>query len=512
MATNPSAESENILQLTETTMHAVDLPPELEDMLIPTQMASTGELKPQQREEFFPDMPTELLVPEMNLSDAPTELLTPDMNFVDAPTDVLSQDEYSSAGRTGKLSRDTAPYDPLHNAEQLPSLFPNKSRREETRKTQERKAPPTVVPRPKRKKNRAWRIIRRILLSILKWAFALVLAGAILVGGLLAYLTFTEFNPPLSGEPQIGNVSVSGNYDGGKLKIVTFNTGYAGLGKDADFFMDGGEGVTPESNELVIQNMDGIEELLKEIDADVIFLQEVDIDSKRSYNLDQWRLYESELEDYESVFAANYKCDFVPYPIGDFIGEVHSGIVTYSRFDILKSFRVSLPNNFSWPTRVANLKRCMLVTRHKVGGSEQELVLINCHLEAYDDDATRQEQFRTVLEYAEREYLNGNYVIIGGDFNQTFPNSDRFVPLKEENWVPGKLPELESNWTYAYDDSNPTCRLLDRPYDGVDTQFYVIDGFLVSDNLQIESVETIDGDFTYSDHNPVVLEVSLKQY
>ncbi|MFR5029040.1 MAG: hypothetical protein ACLTDF_09965 [Coprococcus sp.] len=41
-------------------------------------------------------------------------------------------------------------------------------------------------------------------------------------------------------------------------------------------------------------------------------------------------------------------------------------------------------------------------------------------------------------------------------------------------------------------------------------QYYVIDGFIVSSNLQINSTETIDLDFKNSDHNPIRLDVALK--
>ena len=38
---------------------------------------------------------------------------------------------------------------------------------------------------------------------------------------------------------------------------------------------------------------------------------------------------------------------------------------------------------------------------------------------------------------------------------------------------------------------------------------YVIDGFLISPNVTVESVQTVDEGFENSDHNPVLLTVSL---
>ena len=72
--------------------------------------------------------------------------------------------------------------------------------------------------------------------------------------------------------------------------------------------------------------------------------------------------------------------------------------------------------------------------------------------------------------------------------------------------------EFSKNWQFAMDNTTPSCRSLDRPYDAADKsfQYYMIDGFIVSDNLKIESVETIDQGFKNTDHNPVKVVVSIK--
>ena len=210
-----------------------------------------------------------------------------------------------------------------------------------------------------------------------------MLAVAIVAAGGIGYLTVTEYRPAYAEDAQRGNVLREGKLTGGQtVRVLTLNTGYGGLDAGEDFFMDGGEGVRPSDAETVRQNMLGIEDLIRGADADFVMLQEVDTDSKRSYGYDQWRQYEFDLEDYESRFALNYSCDYVPYPVTEPIGRVHSGVATYSRYDITAATRYRLPCPFSWPVRIANLKRCLLVTRIPIDGSEQELVLVNLHLEA----------------------------------------------------------------------------------------------------------------------------------
>ena len=70
-------------------------------------------------------------------------------------------------------------------------------------------------------------------------------------------------------------------------------------------------------------------------------------------------------------------------------------------------------------------------------------------------------------------------------------------------------PDFEA-WTNT---SAPTCRSLDRAYEGADQDhfwFYMIDGFIVSDNVQVNMVETLDQQFRCSDHNPVRMTFTLK--
>lgn len=348
--------------------------------------------------------------------------------------------------------------------------------------------------------------------KICKGAGILLLVIVVLAGSFVAFLSLREYNPDAQSPAEHGLVALDNALSKDNFRILTLNTGYGGLGKDSDFFMDGGEGVTPKSKELVQTNMNGIREILQSADADIVFLQEVDTDSKRSYGLNQWEFYAQALNNYESHFALNYSCDYVPYPFPDTIGKVHSGVATFANVQLRDATRYALPCPFSWPMRVANLKRCLLVTRVSIADCEQELVLVNFHLEAYDDGEGKEEQTKQLLKFIEDEYAKGNYVIAGGDFNQNFPGAEDAYPMKPTSeWQPGELTTLPEGWTYAYDATVPTCRLLNQPLNESSdlTQYYVIDGFITSPNLQVNNVKTLNESFTYTDHSPVIMDVSL---
>ena len=67
-----------------------------------------------------------------------------------------------------------------------------------------------------------------------------------------------------------------------------------------------------------------------------------------------------------------------------------------------------------------------------------------------------------------------------------------------------------AGWKWGVGTNAPTYRLLNAPYEEGITQVGIIDGFLVSPNLEITRVEVLDQNFLYSDHNPVMMTLKLK--
>lgn len=353
-------------------------------------------------------------------------------------------------------------------------------------------------------------MVKRIM-KITGITLASILCVVVLaLAGLIAYLSITEYKPEQVQAADRLVQSEEGTAVGTTVTVYTWNMGYAGLGKESDFFMDGGTMVDPPSQETVETNMAAIREFLRQNDADAWLIQEVDVNSARTEGMDQFAAL-TEAVPGDGVFAYNYKCPFVPIPLPP-MGRMESGLATVTPHSIRDNAeRISLPCPFSWPVRAANIKRCLLVTRLAVEGSDRELVLINLHLEAYESGEGRIAQTKQLLGLMQAEYEKGNYVIAGGDFNQTFPGALDAYPIRDpEKWTPGVLTDesLPEGWQYAFDDTNPTCRLLDQPYCD-DCQLYVIDGFILSPNVELTQVKTINLDFTHSDHNPVRLQVRL---
>lgn len=353
-------------------------------------------------------------------------------------------------------------------------------------------------------------MIKKVLKTIGIILFVIILAVFIFLG----ILTITEYSPDSVERVDImGNASSSISL-GDELSVLTWNIGYGGLSEDADFFMDGGNEVRAVDEEGVINNVNNILAKVEEVNADVIFLQEIDRDSSRTFHMNQVKTFEDNLPDYQSSFANNFKA-LVPYPVPP-IGLVDSGVAIFSKLKVQDAQRIDLPCPFSWPIRIANLKRCLLVERTPLEGSDKELVFVNLHLEAYDDGEGKIAQTKQLIELLDSEIAKGNYVIAGGDFNQTFSNIDLSVYpyLNGDIWHPGIIDvnDFDEKYNLLMDNSYPTCRSLDKPLKGADInnfQFYVIDGFVVSSNIDIIELNTIDAGFKNSDHNPVLLKAKL---
>ena len=355
-----------------------------------------------------------------------------------------------------------------------------------------------------------------MLKKILKILLIVIAVIALFVVGFVTYLSVNEFNP----EP-VTSVSVTkadrleglSPVVGQELNVVSWNIGYAGLGEGSDFFMDGGEEVAAADRDTVSAYLRNIYNTLYDDEnlSDIYMLQEVDTGSSRTYGIDE-RDY---LGLYNTTYALNYSCPYVPFPLPP-IGRVNSGLMTTTIYDVDSAERLSLPCPFSWPVSTANLKRCLLVNYIPIANSDKMLVVVNLHLEAYDDGEGKIAQTKQLREFIEAEYAKGNYVIAGGDFNQIFPGGLNAYPNKHpELWQPGLIEDdiLPEGWTLAYDLDTPSCRLLNQPYDPSDTentQHYVIDGFILSPNVELLDVNTLDLGFENSDHNPVKLSVTLK--
>ena len=356
------------------------------------------------------------------------------------------------------------------------------------------------------KKHKALKIVLISLCSI----FVLLIA---FIGGALIFASATTLQVKDKEDMQIdGEVVAKVNKDN-EIKLLTWNIGYGALDEREDCYWDGGVGVDGESKETVLENMSALKSKIKELNPDIFFVQEADRDSKRSYYVNEYDSLKETFSDYNGSFAPNFKAGLVPLPLYNMTGKVDAGIASFSKYTLSDSTRIQLPIPFSWPMSLFNLKRCLLVNHLPIEGSDKELVIINLHLEAYDDGEGKAKQLAMLMDLMKEEYEKGNYVLAGGDFNQTFSTTNYQKYPKITDW---ECPVIDASnypdFTFKMDDTYPTCRSLDKPYYNSDKsthQYWMLDGYIASNNITINSLETLDLGFKNTDHNPVKISISL---
>ncbi len=359
------------------------------------------------------------------------------------------------------------------------------------------------------------KVLLKILWKALRYA---IIAIAIIVTTLIAlliYLQVTDYQPASSEKIIVKNTAKQTKIEKQDLTLLTWNIGYCGLDKKMDFFYDGGTKVRPNASSFQ-KNLNGVFQFLTENDSiDFIFLQEVDTAAKRSYYSNEVSLFSQALANYSFSFATNYNVKFVPVPLFKPMGYVVSGITTFSRFAPSSCVRYAYPVNYSWPMKLLMLDRCFMLQRYQLANGE-ELVLINLHNSAFDNaDLLRQYELWMLRGFLLAEYANGNYVIVGGDWNENPPDYDRLqfnsgyvkklgTPMIPKDFVP-------SNWHYAFDKKTPTNRDVNTAYIRGVTPTTIYDFFITSPNIVVDRVKAINCNFEFSDHQPVYMHVRLDQ-
>ena len=351
-----------------------------------------------------------------------------------------------------------------------------------------------------------------------------VLFLVLLVGGYMAYMQIQyyriEDHQAIATENNREEIIKPGT----PYTVMTYNIGFGAYSDDYTFFMDTGEmldgtktagtSARAKSKEEALANTKGSIGLLEAENPDFIFVQEADEKATRSYGINQVELMKESFPEYASAFACNFHSAYLFYPFHEPHGSVQAGMLTFGKYQISESVRRQFPVDNSFITKFTDLDRCFMVSRVPVEDGK-ELLLINLHLSAYDEGGkVRAKQLELLNQVLAEEKEKGNYVIAGGDFNHDIAGSIESFPSGQK--VPG--------WVYQLDDSQlaegyhfvkaenagetPTCRGADIPYEKGITYTVIVDGFIVSDGI-VATAENLDGEFRYSDHNPVKLTFKL---
>ena len=130
------------------------------------------------------------------------------------------------------------------------------------------------------------------------------------------------------------------------------------------------------------------------------------------------------------------------------------------------------------------LDRCFIANRYPLDNGK-ELLIINTHNEAFDPGEIRRAQMAFLKNFLLSEYQKGNYIVAGGDWNQTPPEFKPDFAHNKVNPDQMMIPAdyISPGWAWVYDNRNPTNRSVVAAYDQDSTETTVIDLFLLSPNI-----------------------------
>jgi len=267
--------------------------------------------------------------------------------------------------------------------------------------------------------------------------------------------------------------------------IITYNLGY----------LSGMTNNLPVSTSKTFfdENLKKVYNEFEKVEADIIFFQEIDYNSNRSYFVNQ----QNELQKlgYNYIFqAVNWDINYLPfpyYPPSAHHGKIYSGQSVFSKYPLKEPARIVLERvaSSSFLRDAFYIDRLAQVTKTTIEG--KIVVLINVHLEAFDK-VTRINQTKYIAKLLS-EYKDNYPVLLAGDFN-----SD----IKYDNAAIKIILDIEGIKSASHDEDKTFPS--NQPTERIDYIFYN-EMF-----LEFKHSEVLTSFGQSSDHLPVMMEFKLK--
>ena len=206
-----------------------------------------------------------------------------------------------------------------------------------------------------------------------------------------------------------------------QLKVVTWNIRW-GCGR-LPWFGDSCGEVALADYDSVEKIMEKIADSLNAMEADIVLLQEVDIESKRSGFMDQVQFLLDNTNLNYGAFATRWEVDFV---FSHGLGRVHDGNAILSKYEIIDAERIKLSLRTDLDTLVnyGYARRNIIKAKFpELARDGREFYAVNTHATAFATDDTKQKHINKYLETLENIQNNGDYFVAGGDLNSVPPGS-----------------------------------------------------------------------------------------
>ena len=313
------------------------------------------------------------------------------------------------------------------------------------------------------------------------------------------------------------------------LVVMTWNIRFA-AGRIPLFYDGYGERYNMTKSE-VETNLAAICRKIVEVDPDILLLQEVDVESKRSAYVNELQYILDHTNLGYAAYAPGWRTDFVP---SDGIGRINDGNAVVSKWPLSNAERIALPlrTDQSSLERYFWLHRCFMKATLSIAG-HPDLQILNLHGESFGKDGTKKKHIDIFKQHLDDVVQTGGYFVGGGDFNELPPGSPVWVGFPddvqnsrfgnddytgEETWMNDiyagyksaiPLSQYKSTpskyYTFTGDQNGFWCRTLDQLFTNNAFQSGIVlqTGFLPDGQTGLATMPL-------SDHAPVYSVLEIK--
>ncbi|MBF5041532.1 hypothetical protein FGE12_03975 [Aggregicoccus sp. 17bor-14] len=233
-----------------------------------------------------------------------------------------------------------------------------------------------------------------------------------------------------------------------RLKVMTWNIKY-GAGR-IDFWFDfWGDRVEMTRGE-VEENLARAYALINEVRPDVLLVQEIEVNSRRSAYVDMVRGLLEHTHLNSAAYVATWDSRYIP---SEGVGRMNLGNAILSTYPIVFAERIPQEDRSDQDplTRTFYIHRAVARAVLQVG--ERQVAALTVHTEAYDTDGTKQKHLKQIATLLQEEKLP---FVIGGDFNSLPPVAVRTSHFNDEH--PSSLGTEFEQPPYPLEDMVPFFR------------------------------------------------------
>lgn len=272
----------------------------------------------------------------------------------------------------------------------------------------------------------------------------IILAGVILCGLLYTscepVATQFEENTDVDAVYYTSSNITSAPQPDSSIKAMTWNIRF-GIGR-SPWFGDACGDMTVYSQDEVLTHLDAIVAKINEIHPDILFLQEVDVNSKRTSYLDELQYILDHTYFNYAAYVPEWQAQYIP---SDGLGRMDMGLAILSPWPVnnAKRKQLALRTDQSSIEVYFYLRSCMITGTVQIPGFK-ELSLVNIHASAFATDDTKHKHYEQFKEELDRINGEGGYFLAGGDLN-TLPPGSLKTDYCIEDMCPGESFHTEGD-------------------------------------------------------------------